>query len=316
MLIQPLIQSVPFDVSDWEVDSEFGVFPQGARAKDALFAPNESPDSVIVAGKRYLFKRSKRSYPDQFWGEIIAYRIACLLGVQVPPAFTAYNSRTGYSAALIEWFYSDGKELFVTAGDFLQKIQPDFDRKYGAAHNMADNIRLMRTFTREKVLDSGWRKWWIEALVFDTLIGNTDRHQDNWGFVFFHLDKIFKCNLAPLFDNGTSLGHERFPGLVAGWRDADFTRYINKGQHHVKWALAENQPAIQGHFELLRKALEEWPETQDEVSAKLNFSQSELSDAVSDLCHYDVPVPLSTDRITLILSLLKRRHTLLKSLFL
>lgn len=80
MRIQPLIQAAVFDVADWEVDAEFGVFPQGARAKDAVFAPSPPPEFVITPGKRYLFKRSKRSYPDQFWGEVVAYGLVACWG--------------------------------------------------------------------------------------------------------------------------------------------------------------------------------------------------------------------------------------------
>ena len=97
MRIEPLIQHTALDVADWEVDAEFGVFPQGARAKDAVFAPVPPPEPVLVGEKRYLFKRSKRSYPDQFWGEVIAYRVGCLMGLEVPPAFAAFSSRTGHS---------------------------------------------------------------------------------------------------------------------------------------------------------------------------------------------------------------------------
>jgi hypothetical protein len=128
MKLQALVQQRAFDVAGWEMDAEFGVFPQGARAKEAVFAPVPSPDAVIVGGKRYLFKRSKRSFSDPFWGELIAYRVGCLMGLQVPPAFAAFNSRTGHCAALIEWFYRDGAEMFVLGGDFMQMLRPDFDR--------------------------------------------------------------------------------------------------------------------------------------------------------------------------------------------
>src|SRR5436309_337062 len=89
MHIAPLVQTAPLDIGAWEPDAEFGVFPQGARAKDAVFAPPTPPEPILVSGKRYLFKRSKRSYPDQFWGEIIAYRVGCMMGLEVPPAFAA-----------------------------------------------------------------------------------------------------------------------------------------------------------------------------------------------------------------------------------
>ena len=121
MRIPPKIQAATIDVAEWEVDAEFGVFPQGARAKDAVFASAFPPDPAITPGRRYLFKRSKRSYPDQFWGEVVAYRIGSLMGLFVPPAFVAWNSETGISAALIEWFYSDGLEAFVMAGIFCSR---------------------------------------------------------------------------------------------------------------------------------------------------------------------------------------------------
>ena len=312
MRIQPLIQAAVFDVADWEVDAEFGVFPQGARAKDAVFAPNPPPEPVITPGKRYLFKRSKRSYPDQFWGEVVAYRVGCLLGLQVPPAFAAWNSRTGHCAALIEWFYNDNNEAFVMAGDFLQMINKDFDRKDGAQHNLLDNMRLLRMLAIPKLLEPGWRQWWVDALLFDALIGNTDRHQDNWGLIFIRTEQVARCRLAPLFDNGTSLGHERFTDRVSSWTAVDYDRYISKGTHQLKWSLTD---PLQGHFSLLQRALEEWPDTREAAGARLDFSFDELSDAVADLVRLVATTPLSSERLEFMLRLLGYRLALLKALF-
>ena len=252
MRITPKIQATAFDVASWEVDAEFGVFPQGARAKDAVFAPDPQPEPVIIPKHRYLFKRSRHCYPDQFWAEVVAYRIGCLLGVEVPPAFAAWNSNTGTCAALIEWFYADGQETFMWGGEFLQKMRPEFDRERGSLHNVKDNTWLMRAMATTKLFHTDWRQWWVDALLFDALIGNTDRHQDNWGFVF--RPDCFR--LSPLFDNGTSLGHERLIDKVERWSDSDINRYIGKGSHHLKWSMDE-QPPINGHLNLLRKVLSE-----------------------------------------------------------
>lgn len=305
MRIPPKIQTTVFDIADWEVDAEFGVFPQGARAKDAVFAPEPPPEPPLIPGRRYLFKRSKRSYPDQFWGEVVAYRIGCLMGLDVPPAFAAWNSRTGISAALIEWFYVDGEEAFVMAGDLLQKFRPDFDRDKGRMHNMKDNVRLMRALAQSKLLPPSWQQWWVDALLFDALIGNTDRHQDNWGLVFNFKVKAF--HLCPLFDNGTSLGHERFPERVAHWTDKEVERYISKGTHHVKWSLNETPP-IPGHFDLLALALKEWPETREIAVSRMDFSFEELAGSISDLVEINAPVRLSHARHALMLRLLRQRR--------
>ena len=166
------------------------------------------------------------------------------------------------------------------AGDFLQKLHKDFDRKLGTQHNLLDNMRLLRLLAHNVVLEPDWRQWWIDALLFDALIGNTDRHQDNWGFVFYRSEQDILCKLAPLFDNGTSLGHERFMDYVNRWIDADFNHYILKGKHHVKWSLKD---PVQGHIALLQRALEQWPDTRQATHAKLNFSSADLSSTIVDL---------------------------------
>lgn len=307
MQLQPLRQSGLIDVANWEQDAEFGIFPQGARAKDAVFSPAEPLDPVLIPNKRYLFKRSKKSYPDQFWGEIIAYRIGCLMGLGVPPAFVAWNSSTGICAALIEWFYVDGEEVSALAGDMLQKIQPDFDREKGATHNLHQVIPLLRAFVQLKFMENNWRQWWADALLFDALIGNTDRHQDNWGFLFkSRKNELPRVRFMPLFDNGTSFGHERFVEKVAGWKAEDYQRYIRKGKHHVSWSLEE--PRIHGHMELLRRALAEWPETRSLAQARLaEVTESSLLDVLSDLMHIRAPVSLSQARFDFILRLLNYR---------
>ncbi len=311
MVTTALLQTAVFDVARWEQDAEFGVFPQGARAKDAVFAPVLPSEPVLVGGKRYLFKRSKRSYPDQFWGEVIAYRVGCLLGVSVPPAFAAWNSQTGYCAALIEWFYLDGSERFVMGGDFLQRFQPDYDRAMGTKHNLEHITMFMRAIAGIGSPVKNWRQWWLDALLFDALIGNTDRHQDNWGLIFKHRpDKIDLCRMSPLFDNGTSLGHERFTDRVRHWTSADLDRYILRGQHHVKWSLHE-VPPINGHFALLRRAVVAWPQTLESARNRLNFAPDALAACCEDLVNLPIPVPLTAERMQFVLRLLKRRHQLL-----
>lgn len=318
MTIQPLIQTTAFNVAEWETDAKFGVFPQGARAKDAVFAPARPPEPVLVGGKRYLFKRSKRSYPDQFWGEVIAYRVGCLMGLGVPPAFAAFNSSTGHSAALIEWFYRDGAELFVHGGDFMQRIRPDFERDRGTKHNLQDVERLMRGLVNPKALTQNWRQWWVEALLFDAPIGNSDRHQDNWGLIFdapgHKPIERPACRLAPLFDDGTSLGHERFPDRVAGWTDARLDQYIERGTHHIKSSIEIGH--VQGHLALLSHVLQHWEKHMDLnlLRSRIDFHPRDLILCMADLVNLAVPLPLSTERMRFVCCLLIRRHALLRNL--
>lgn len=312
MRLEALRQDAPVDVANWSPDAEFAVFPVGARAKEAFYAPNEVAGYLRPA-RRYLFKRSKKSYPDQFWGEVISYRIGCLLGVAVPPAFYAINSDTHVAAALIEWFYDPG-ELFMHGGDFLVDLRKDYEREVGAQHNLGDVEILSTALSRGYGLSPDWKQWWVDALLFDALIGNTDRHQDNWGFIFgLPVDGhgARPSRMAPLFDNGTSLGHERFPSRIAGWGRQDYDRYVSKGTHHVKWTLSD---PVKGHFDLLRRTIDRWPHTVDLARARLNFHEDELSDCFVDLRQLPGPMPLTLERQNFIARLLRLRFNILTDL--
>lgn len=313
MKLTAKIQAAAFDVFAWERD-EFEIFPQGARAKSALKAPHHPSDVVLRGGWRYLFKRSKRSYPDQFWGEVVTYRVGCLLGIPVPPAFAAFDSEVGISGALIEWFYDEARESFIWAGDFLQQLKPDFERERGSDHNMRGNIVLLSALarsTKEAKLSfrDDWRQWWVDTLLFDTLIGNTDRHQDNWGLIFGD----GSIRLSPAFDNGTSLGCERFESRVTTWSAEQVDRYIDKGTHHVRW-LHDSGDITRSHFDVLQLALEKWPQTRDLARQRLDFPRHILRESLADLMELNVPVPLTEGRLTFIVRLLTRRHELLQAL--
>jgi len=171
---------------DWQRDDTYeGVYPSGARDKDAYFSPDNPKDECIKPNWRYLFKLSRTTpkvkFPWQFWCEIIAYRLGCLIGVNVPPAHIGHNKKYGKDgvdtyAALIEWFYDDKDKGYIAGGQLMGLCIENFDRLKGEKHNFKTILGMIK--------DSDyWLEYWAEVLTFDVLIGNTDRHQDNWGLI-------------------------------------------------------------------------------------------------------------------------------------
>lgn len=313
-----LDQSGTYDVATWTVDADFAVFPQGARAKEAVFAPADLDDPNIIPGRRYLFKRSKKSYPDQFWIEVIAYRLGSLFDFPVPPTFVAQNSITGLCAALIQWFYDDSSERYIPGGDILEKINPSFDRRLGEQHNLEHVTQVMRVLGR-LLGHQVWRDWWLDCLVFDTLIGNTDRHQENWG-VIRTVSETFLLNnpgarilrLSPCFDNGTSLGHERFPNLVCNWSSDVLDRYVRKGTHHLRWQLGKEKIP---QLEMLRLVFESWPGINfSNLQRRLNVDRQQIEESLTPLLAFDLPVPLTPERLNFTMRVFGRRLELLKEL--
>lgn len=224
------------DVADWPADDFFATYPEGARDKRAYFPPEDCGLQFINKSRRYLFKRSDKRYPEQFWGEIVAYGIGQMIGVPVPPAYPAIDSSRGESAALIEWFYEDGVQASILGGRFMQSMIDGFDIKKGTQHNFKSVVALFRLFHKQGLMeDPAWLEKWAEGLIFDSLIGNTDRHQNNWAILFRSSGGQGSVAIAPWFDNGTSLGCDRHEKKVTSWPEQHFLQYLRNGQHHMRW---------------------------------------------------------------------------------
>lgn len=76
----------------------------------------------------------------------------------------------------------------------------------------------------------------VGYLVFDALVGNTDRHHQNWGVLLRptsskeHGDQ-FLVKMAPTFDHASSLGRElRDIARRRHLEENTVTRYIRKGR--------------------------------------------------------------------------------------
>ncbi len=303
----PIIQPGVVDVTNWPEDPEHFRYPEGAREKAALFPPDPVPFDFVKHGRRYLFKLSDPRYPEQFWAEVIAYVAGCLLGVEVPPAYVAVDHDRQVCGALIEWFFVDGEQSFIAGGNRLQRLVPDYDRKKGADHSFQLVQRSCLAAVKNG-LQGDWLLYWAQAILFDALIGNTDRHQDNWGFLSWtNIEGNPVERLAPLFDNGTSLGMERHLDLVKGWDDSRCDAYLSKGCHHMK--LQNNDTRRCQHFDLVDHVVTSFPRLKPVLKEMCeNFSLQEFERNLHELCKLDALIPLTKERVSFTLRLVTLRH--------
>lgn len=304
----------PIDVSDWRRDEEFAEYPEGARDKTLLYCPSPPPYGFLKENHRYLFKLSSTRYPEQFWVEILAYLIGIQMDIPVPPAVAAFDSKKNQSGALIEWFLKPvtllgGNETYIPGGDYCQQYIPTFDRKKGKQHNFETITQIFNELGR-----SDWKNYWAKTFLFDALIGNTDRHQDNWGIIltpYLHPQNIdFKkiMRIAPVFDNGTSMGHEISSTKFKNYENnSNVERYVSKGRHHMKWSI--NDSMSMEHISMLKKFTKEYPETHQLMIECLNNINLEDFKTILDmLVAFDVPVRLTAERADFMLRLLQFRY--------
>ncbi len=300
----PTITAV--DITLWERDFDFPVFPQGARAKWAVISPADQFNLPIHPSRRHLFKYSLPRYPSEFWSEIVASHIGEHFDIDVPKAYPAFDRVSDHAGALIEWFYEDRIERFVQAGDFFQLLVPGFDRKRGTQHDFVTVMDIRELLSRY-ALDPRWYEKWGEMLFLDALTGNGDRHQDNWGIVVSTTKNPQQRQivLAPAFDNGSSLGREfqevRLSQLDARW----VQRYIAKGRHHIKWHSSE--PKGQPHLALLLRLGRVFPEVRRRLRSLALLSIEPIIEAVHELSALPFPIPLSQERADFMERLLRAR---------
>lgn len=294
------------DVSSWKADEDFPIFPIGSKPKRLLRCPASPAQPFLIPGHAYLFKVAHDWRAQQLWSEVMAYRIAAMIGFDVPRCFVAADPEKSEVGALVEFFYGYPGEpastRLVHAIDFLQRFQigPRSDRP----HSIRTNLRLCRRLG----LDAPVR-WWGRLLTFDALIGNSDRHPENWGFLKqMSADRgASMWAFAPAFDNGTSLGYElRDDRLREASQPERLAAYIDKGRHHCGWDSLSDTPTP--HMALCRRFSDAHPEVQDSMRELISFDAAQLAEIVEECTRFDVSILFTHDRARFVTALVEARR--------
>jgi len=306
MPVVPQIPQYPGEVvslDGWLPDDEFPYGPQGAKPKRILICPNPAPRGFLIGGHRYLFKEPTGARAQQIWSEVIAYELARELGVEVPPAFLARGPGNGSPGVLIEFFYGhmfDPEYRFVHAIERLQGLGFPIDYERGS---LKDNTKLCRLHA---VPD--WRVWWARTLAFDALIGNTDRHTENWGFLTLTGAAGIEYRMAPVFDNGTSLGFIiRDEDLNRFTAPGRLNRFVEQGRHHFGWGLGDHNGAQ--HARLCRTYQDNIGGFGHAMDAVLELSDAQIQRIVDWCCAFDFPIAFTEARGRFVAGQLRSRRS-------
>jgi hypothetical protein len=264
-----------------------------------------STAAISYPGHSYLFKVAHDWRAQQLWSEVIAYKIAAAIGLDVPPCFVAVDGRTGEIGALVEFFYGYPDEpqsaRFVHAADFLQRFRA------GSSTDRPHCIRLNLQLCRLLRVANGV-EWWAGVLTFDALIGNSDRHPENWGFLRRTRDTgDASWTLAPTFDNGTSLGYEIREESLSELRDP--TRlgfYVDGGRHHCGWDLASDHRTP--HVDLCQRLADAFPAVRDDMRRVTVIDRYQIGEILDACSQFDVSTPFTHDRAYFVAELIEARR--------
>ncbi len=308
------------DKSVWRLDQQYeGIYAEGARDKEVYFSPEKPDTHLIKPDWRYMFKLSRNLEwcPWQFWIEIIAYRLGCLIGVEVPPAHIGYNEYykqnnddicTPVYGALIEWFYNSSKDFYISGGQIMSDIIEGYDRIKGKQHNLETVI--------SKIYEPEQYMHWAGIFTLDTLIANTDRHHDNWGWIFAENSKgKIIPKLSPAFDNGTAMEYSVREEHFYKYNDPEKLKahLINpkRAKHHMKWSLTYNDL---NYYDFMSKFILKFPASKNIINRYLCFDREQAEQILEPLCEIvsDQKYRLTPQRLKFMLDMVFRRKELLQ----
>ena len=159
-----------YDISDWK--EELHVTTGGTRKKGVYVNPKSN--------EKYYFKTSLKKegkdYKHEFWSEIIASELGVFLGFKMLKYDIAINnSDIGcISKSMIE----ESKEILREGISYLtgykNTYNPECNKKY--------TFQLIKETLYHYELEDNIVNI-LELIVLDSILGNGDRHQENWGFI-------------------------------------------------------------------------------------------------------------------------------------
>lgn len=232
------------------------------------------------SGGRWLFKRP-RSGTGEHWAEKISCELAVLLDIN--HARTELATYQGICGSVSASFVGTRQQL--THGNQLLALGVEGydckgESKSKQTDHALDNIWrvLEHAFGRSEQTRQAKARFG-EYLVLDALVGNTDRHHENWGLLKSKLNDHFEEFVAPSYDHASSLGRElRDARRVDRLARGSVGSYVERGRGAVYWT--SDASGALSPLELVRRTAVIYPEA---IQPVLGRVKSLHNDNVTDL---------------------------------
>lgn len=164
------------DISDWELRIYQNT--TGTRSKRITINP-ATHEEYFLKGSKEL-ETGEIRYPTEFWSEIVSSKIGQILGFNMLDYNIAYHASWKQKIGCLsksmvttgENKLTEGK-VYLTGHDI--KYNPEKD---GGKYTFSFIRSAFETFQLYSQINP-----LIEIIIFDSIISNSDRHQENWGLI-------------------------------------------------------------------------------------------------------------------------------------
>lgn len=177
------------------------------KRKKTYAGANGNKISVIYEGEQYMLKfppqaklNKGMSYSNSCFSEYLGCQIYESIGIPVQKTLMGVYTVKGKQKIVVAC--GDFTEPGVSLQDFasLKNRMIDSERQgYGT-----ELIDILQTIDEQTLVDrdSLLERFW-DMFIVDAFIGNWDRHNGNWGFLYD--DRTDEMALAPVYDCGSCL---------------------------------------------------------------------------------------------------------------
>lgn len=176
------------DFSFWK---EYDGASEGSGRSEKIWLQN--PDT----GQIGLFKFKKDIDTTDNISECIAYDLACILGI--PCAKFEVGMYKGREGSMSYNILKKPDQILVEGIHFIMLMYPKYNPELfidTMTSNRYSIEMIKKAIERFVPIDD-----LLKMLMFDYLIGNSDRHQNNWAILI----ENGKMRWSPLYDNSSSL---------------------------------------------------------------------------------------------------------------
>lgn len=182
-------------------------FTNAVQKNKTYAGANGGKISVLYNGEQYMLKfppfptiNKEMSYTNSCISEYIGCKVFESVGIPVQETVIGTYTSKGKEKVVVACkdFTSQG----ITLQDFASLKNRIIDsERNGYGTELAD---ILSTVDEQTAMDSETLKtrFW-DMFIVDALIGNWDRHNGNWGFLYNNATD--EVTLAPVFDCGSSL---------------------------------------------------------------------------------------------------------------
>ena len=227
----------------FQVNPNWMIDPESMGSKQKFWY--RDPDNSL--GPAWLFKYPR---PDsgEHWAEKIAAEIAQVL--DIPHARVELAVCLESKGSTSESFAESHWEL-VHGNQLLERVVESYNStevRRPPQHTLANIIEVLSS------LPEALNRF-AEYLILDALIGNTDRHHENWGVLM--AEGAGQEKLAPSFDHASSLGRDIGDEVrVRRLHEGSVGTYVERGRGGIYWS--EQDSRSPSPLELVRRAASEY----------------------------------------------------------